>query len=145
VITFDNLNNGELAEKFRMALAQIGHNIMDPNMDPAAVREMSIKISFKPTGGGALTTSCKVNTKLAGFDKSTTTLLIGQDIRSGRIEIREHGSRDAPMQINTGGYTVQTEVVRPNMEPDQGFDTETGEIYEPARGPIDLRSARARQ
>ena len=33
-ITFDNIAGGELAEKFKMALAQIGRNILDPNMDP---------------------------------------------------------------------------------------------------------------
>lgn len=38
MITFENLNNGELAEKFRMALAQIGYSIMDPYMDPDAAR-----------------------------------------------------------------------------------------------------------
>nr|DAR01752.1 MAG TPA: hypothetical protein [Bacteriophage sp.] len=32
-ITFDNIGNGELAGMFRVALAQIGQNIMDPNMD----------------------------------------------------------------------------------------------------------------
>lgn len=29
-ITFDNIAGGELAEKFAMALAQIGRNILDP-------------------------------------------------------------------------------------------------------------------
>ena len=29
-ITFDTIANGELAEKFQMALTQIGRNIMDP-------------------------------------------------------------------------------------------------------------------
>lgn len=33
-ITFDSIAGGELAEKFQMALAQIGRNILDPNMDP---------------------------------------------------------------------------------------------------------------
>lgn len=33
-ITFDNITGGELAAKFPMALAQIGRNILDPNMDP---------------------------------------------------------------------------------------------------------------
>ena len=32
-ITFDTIANGELAEKFQMALTQIGRNIMDPNTD----------------------------------------------------------------------------------------------------------------
>ena len=47
-ITFDNIAGGELAEKFTMALAQIGRNILDPNMDPAAARGMTINLKFKP-------------------------------------------------------------------------------------------------
>ena len=33
-ITFDTIDGGGLAEQFRLALAQIGRNIIDPNMDP---------------------------------------------------------------------------------------------------------------
>ena len=47
-ITFDTIANGELAEKFQMALTQIGRNIMDPNTDPEAVRGMTVNIKFKP-------------------------------------------------------------------------------------------------
>ena len=48
-ITFDNIAGGELAEKFSMALAQIGRNIIDPNMDPEAARGMTINLKFKPS------------------------------------------------------------------------------------------------
>lgn len=51
-ITFDNIAGGELAEKFTMALAQIGRNILDPNMDPAAARGMTINLKFKPGSRG---------------------------------------------------------------------------------------------
>lgn len=145
MITFENLNNGELAEKFRMALAQIGYNIMDPNMDPDASRGMTINITFKPAGSGVLTAKCDVKTKLAGFSKSATTLLIGQDIRTGKIEIKEHGSRESATQISGVSYSVQAETIppqRPVQQPET-FDQETGEIYEPLhKGPIDLRAAR---
>ena len=40
-ITFDSIGNGGLQEKFNMALRQIGRNILDPNMDPEAAREIS--------------------------------------------------------------------------------------------------------
>lgn len=40
-ITFDNIAGGELAEKFKMALAQIGRNILDPNMDSESARGMN--------------------------------------------------------------------------------------------------------
>lgn len=35
-ITFDSIAGGELAERFKIALAQVGRNILDPNMDPEA-------------------------------------------------------------------------------------------------------------
>ena len=47
-ITFDNIAGGELSEKFKMALAQIGRNILDPNMDPEVARGMTINLKFKP-------------------------------------------------------------------------------------------------
>ena len=124
-ITFDNIAGGELAEKFTMALAQIGRNILDPNMDPAAARGMSINLKFKP--------------KLAGFQKSETVFLIGQDARTGRIEMSEYGSdRPQVTSVAAAPAAAYTEV----RQPAQTFDPETGEIYEePRKGPIDLRAA----
>ena len=46
-ITFDSIGNGGLQEKFNMALRQIGRNILDPNMDPEAAREMTINIKVQ--------------------------------------------------------------------------------------------------
>ena len=53
-ITFDNIAGGELAEKFTMALVQIGRNILDPNMDPIAARGMTINLKFKPVSRGTI-------------------------------------------------------------------------------------------
>lgn len=53
-ITFDNIAGGELAEKFAMALAQIGRNILDPNMEPKVARGMTINLKFKPGVGETL-------------------------------------------------------------------------------------------
>lgn len=52
-ITFDSIAGGELAERFKIALAQVGRNILDPNMDPEAKRGITINLSFVPgdTGG----------------------------------------------------------------------------------------------
>lgn len=91
-ITFDNIGNGELAGMFRVALAQIGQNIMDPNMDPEAARGMTINIKFKPSKAGTIAATYDIKTKLAGLQKSETTFLIGQDARTGRIEISEYGN-----------------------------------------------------
>ena len=68
-ITFDNIAGGELAEKFKMALAQIGRNILDPNMDPETARGMTINLNFKPKSNGVIDIKFDIKTKLAGFQK----------------------------------------------------------------------------
>ena len=140
-ITFDNIAGGELAAKFSMALAQIGRNILDPNMDPEAARGMTINLKFKPSKAGAINVDFDIKTKLAGMVKSETVFLVGQDARTGRIEMSEYGN-NRPMVA--GVYDAVPAV--PRTEPagtGTTFDPETGEIIEPARtGPIDLRSIR---
>lgn len=130
-ITFESIGNGELAEMFNLALKAIGANIMDPNMDPDAARGIDVGLVFKPKRGGAIEVGYKVKPKMAGFQKSETTFLIGQDARTGRIEMSEYGNNRA-------------EITALDATPVQsgGFDPSTGEIYEEARkGPIDLRAA----
>ena len=77
-ITFENIAGGELAEKFTMGLAQIGRNILDPNMEPEAARGMTINLNFKPKSNGVIDIKFDVKTKLAGFQKSETVFLVGQ-------------------------------------------------------------------
>ncbi|MBP3927243.1 MAG: hypothetical protein J6D13_08750 [Clostridium sp.] len=138
-ITFDNIAGGELAAKFSMALAQIGRNILDPNMDPDAARGMTINLKFKPSKAGAINVDFDIKTKLAGMAKSETVFLVGQDARTGRIEMSEYGN-NRPMVA--GAYDAVPVV--PRAEPGgvgKTFDPETGEIIEPAQtGPIDLRN-----
>lgn len=135
-ITFDNIAGGELAEKFTMALAQIGRNILDPNMDPIAARGMTINLKFNPGSRGTIDIEFDIKTKLAGFQKSQTVFLVGQDINTGRIEMSEYGS-DRPQVTSVAA--AYTEVRQPAA---QTFDPATGEIYEePRKGPIDLRAA----
>ena len=139
-ITFDNIAGGELAEKFTMALAQIGRNILDPNMDPIAARGMTINLKFKPGSRGTIDIEFDIKTKLAGFQKSQTVFLVGQDINTGRIEMSEYGSdRPQVTSVAAAPAAAYTEVRQPAA---QTFDPATGEIYEEHRkGPIDLRAA----
>lgn len=138
-ITFDNIAGGELAEKFAMALAQIGRNILDPNMDPKVARGMTINLKFKPGSRGNIDIEFDVKTKLAGFQKSETVFMIGQDTNTGRIEMSEYGSdRPQVTSVAAAPAAAYTEV----RQPAQTFDPDTGEIYEePRKGPIDLRAA----
>ena len=139
-VTFDSIGNCELAAMFKKAVMQVGLNIMDPNMDPEASRGMTITLKFKPDGSGAIQTEYDIKTKLAGQKKQKTTLLIGQDVKTGRIEISEYGNYGRPQ---VAAYdAIPTE---PRAEPAAaGFDPETGEIYQNTGRPIDLRQ-QARQ
>jgi len=140
-ITFDNIAGGELAEKFKMALGQIGRNIMDPNMDPEAARGMTISLKFKPSKAGAINVDFDVKTKLAGFAKTETVFLIGQDARTGRIEMSEYGNN---RPVVAGAYdAVPAAASPPDGAMGRTFDPDTGEILEQGRrGPIDLRATR---
>lgn len=140
-ITFDNIGGGELAEKFKMALAQIGRNILDPNMDPEAARGMTISLKFKPKSRGTIDIEFDVKTKLAGFQKSETVFLVGQDARTGRIEMSEYGDGRPQVTsvVSDPPAAAYTEVRRDV----QAYDPDTGEIYDqPRKGPIDLRVAK---
>ena len=134
-VTFDTICGGELAEKFKMVLAQIGRNVMNPNMDPEAARGMTINIKFKPNESGLIETEAEIKIKLAGFKKAKTVFMIGQDSRTGRIEMSEYGNNRPKVTA------VAVEPATVDADPD--FDPSTGEIYEePRRGPIDLRAAK---
>ncbi len=141
-ITFDSIGNGDLAAKFRNALGVIGRNIVDPNMELDAAREITVGIKFKPNESGAIEVTYGIKTKLAGPAKAKTTFLIGQDARTGRIEMTEH--RNGRPQV--AAYEVipaAQEVTEPErVGAEAGFDPETGEIYETGK-PIDLRKQRA--
>lgn len=122
-ITFDSIAGGELAERFRVALAQIGRNIMDPNYDPDASRGMTINLKFKPNESGGINVEFDIKTKLAGFRKGKSLFLIGQDAKTGRIEMSEYGN-------NRPQVAAYTAVERAEEKP---FDPETGEILDEER------------
>lgn len=132
-ITFDSIGNGDLAAKFRNALATIGRNIVDQNMELDATREITAVIKFKPNESGAIEVTYGIKTKLAGPAKAKTTFLIGQDAKTGRIEMTEH--RNGRPQV--AAYEVIPTPEQRAAGPD--FDPETGEIYEDTGKPIDLR------
>lgn len=143
MIHFESIGNGELAGMFRQALSQIGRNIMDPNMDPEAARGMTINIRFKPGKTGTISVSYDVKTKLAGMAKSETVFLIGQDVRTGKIEMSEYGNNRpqvAAYESLSPSAGVGTES-RDSPSPEPDFDPETGEVYESGK-PIDLRAGR---
>lgn len=142
--SFDQLCGGAVLERFRLGMAQIARNILDPNTDPEKNRILTIKLTFKPDKSRrSIKTSVATNISLAPPLADETVLLVGQDIRSGRIEMTELGNSSQTIGVPGESQPVKAEVV-PTAPPVQSFDPATGEIYEPPvqrQAPIDLRAA----
>ncbi|MDD3253935.1 MAG: hypothetical protein PHV18_15430 [Lachnospiraceae bacterium] len=143
-ISLDRLCGGALLERFTLAMRQIGSNIKDPNTDPEKNRSLTIKLTFKPDKSRqGLKTSISTSVSLAPPVADETMLLLGQDVRTGRVEISELNDRSQSLSFQDN-QLVRADVVRAAQAdaPTQGFDPETGEIIEPQpTGPIDLRKA----
>lgn len=143
-ISLDQFAGGALLERFRLAMIQIGRNIMDPNTDPEKARSITIKITLKPDKPRrSVKTSIATNIRMAPPLADETTLLIGKDLRTGRIEMSEYGDMSQTVSMESEKLPVRTEVVA-TAPPMSDFDRETGEIFDPEaqvrRGPIDLRA-----
>ena len=88
-------------------------------------------------------TSFAANVSLAPPLAEETVMLIGQDARTGNIQMSEIDDQSNAVSVQGNMIPVKAEVV-PQAPPVQAFDPETGEIYEPAsqqKEPIDLRKA----
>ena len=131
-ISFDRLCGGAVLERLNMIMAQIARNIMDPNTDPEKNRTLTIKLTFKPDKSRkGIKTSISSSVSLAPLVADETMLLIGKDVRSGRIEMTEYGDESQTISIPGESVPVKAEVL-PTAPPVQSFDPDTGEIYEPA-------------
>lgn len=130
--TFDTIDGGGLAEQFRLALAQIGRNIIDPNMDPKEKRGLVVNLNFIPGETGGINVEYSVKTKLAGSRKGSSLFLIGQDAKSGKIQMTEYGNNRPQVAVYSAGNPGPAE---------KECDPNAGEILdEETRGPIDLRA-----
>ena len=99
-ISLDSLCGGALLERFSLAMAQIGRNIVDPNTDPEKARSITIKITFKPDKSRrSLKTSIATNISMAPPVADETLMLIGQDLKTGRIEVSEYGNAGQAMAV----------------------------------------------
>lgn len=142
-ISMDRFKGGALLELFNRAMRQIASNIMDPNTDPEKARTLTIKMTFKPDKSRrSMKTSFAANVSLAPPLAEETVMLIGQDTRTGNIQMGEIDDQSNAVSVQGSMIPVKAEVVPP-APPVQAFDPETGEIYEAEapkqQAPIDLR------
>lgn len=90
-INLQKLAGGAFAEKLNEALLQVADNIQNPNTDAVAKREITIKIKFAPNKTRQLVnTTISVTTKLAATEAIDTQMLMGKDLKTGRLEIAEY-------------------------------------------------------
>lgn len=79
-ITLANLGGGAAVEKFEDELQRVVENILDPNTEPEAKREVILKVAIKPDkdrefGAISIVASCK----LAPASAYNTRAYFGQD------------------------------------------------------------------
>lgn len=117
--------NGALSERVNQAMQEVARNIMDPNTKADKKRTITVTLTFTPAKNRQ-TAAVDISTKtaLAPPDSIQTAMLMGKDLRTGRVEAQELATNQEPE------VPGQFEMMDGNM-----IDTATGEI-EPLPGNI---------
>lgn len=125
-INLERLAGGAFAEKLNDALLEVAENIQNPNTDATAKRAINISIKFAPNKNRQLVNATiAVTTKLAATEEIDTQMIMGLNMKSGRVEIAEIDRAGGQMSIF-------------NEEPDEEQEADafalvnkiTGEVYE---------------
>lgn len=143
-MSLDDFAHGSVTERFNTEMAKIADNIKDPNTDPEKSRTLTLKLTFKPDKNRqGIKISIASSVSLADHLACEGMMLIGQDLRTGIIEMSEIDNPGNAISMAGDGITVKTEVL-PTAPVPRSFDPDTGEIHEPSaqrQAPIDLRAA----
>lgn len=90
-IDLNELAGGAFAEKLNEALVQIGENIQNPNTDAVTKRRINITLTLAPNKTRNLVnTTIAVTTKLAATEAIDTQMIMGVNMRTGKLEIAEY-------------------------------------------------------
>ena len=93
-VTLDSIGGGVLNELFGAELDRILANIADPNTDAKALREVTIKVAFKPTADRDVAdVQLKCSSKLAGISTVDTRLFMGR--KGGKLIAVESDPRQS--------------------------------------------------
>lgn len=109
-----DIDNGHLKEKADYKLSEIMANIYDANANPKTVRELNIKIKFKPVEDGGVVVSYTVANKLASMkDKELiVSMQRAKDPYSGElIDVLVETNNQAPGQLNLNGDIFEPQMV----------------------------------
>lgn len=108
-----DIDNGNLKKKADYKTSEIMANIADINSNPKAIRELNIKIKFKPVEDGGVVTSYSVTNKLGGMKEKELILNMNRvkDPQSGQmIDVLTETNNQARGQLNLDG-----EIFEPQM------------------------------
>ena len=81
-LSLSNLREGAAIEQFDHCLQQVLDNIQDPNTDAEGVREINLKVKFKPDKERALgEVTVQASSKLAPVKALLSRVFLGMDYR----------------------------------------------------------------
>lgn len=108
LMNFNEIAMGALAEKLNMSLEEVVKNLLDPNTDFKKTRTLTITMKFKTDDTRELSSmEVETKTKLAPTLPVSTKMLIGRDIKTGKVMAKEWDN-----QIK--GQVAAEEVIEPS-------------------------------
>lgn len=88
-----NLGAGAAVEKWGEELQRVAENILDPNTEATAKRELLLRVALKPTKERRdVEITISVSTKLAAQIAVQTRAFVGMDRQTGQVVIAEHNT-----------------------------------------------------
>ena len=133
-INLEELAGGAFAEKVNEAIMQVAENIQNPNTDATARRKVKVVLTFAPSKTRQMVnTTIAVTTKLAPTEAIDTQMVVGTDLRTGKVEIAEY---DGQIKGQRRLFDLK------NGNQPNTVDTDATEIEEPVPSgkPIDLKN-----
>lgn len=154
-INLEKLAGGAFAEKLHEALIEVAANIQNPNTSATAQRGITINIKFSPDKRRQMAnTTITVSTKLAATEAIDTQMIMGLNMKTGKIEVAEYDAMQGQMSLfdseqpdepQTADETPEQTTGKPldlknrtkKQEPNTGdlvpgrdYDPNTGEVFE---------------
>lgn len=108
-LSFGTLANGAVEERFQQELEKVLKNIMDPNTDFKAARNLTVKLSFKTNEERQIASvDFSIVPKVAPVKNIQTAIIIGEDM-TGQVVTKEI-LKQVPGQTMISGTESPTSV-----------------------------------
>lgn len=135
-VDLEDFAEGRLSAKLNKEFERVAKNMQDPNTDPTKERKVTITIKIRPNRERDYA-DFFIETKsvLAPDVGIRTGFSVGKDLKSGAVDMME--------TFNQIPGQMSLDEVETKEQPEQEYDPETGEIFEPSSKVIDLRAKKA--